>query len=242
MGYFFLEKTGINDVQFTVGSGQSGPKKICRETDAEAKLRRHINQKKRELQLLMHKVHVLCWISHGNIVNAALNNFGLTKKCLSTFIPSDQCYPKEKTDIIYFEQISKWYKSQMALKDQAIYPTLKKLPPIATSLALQIDSRQAICKRDFVLIFIILLRSIGIQCRLIINLPVVPIKPLQKDLCMALNENKKKTTKHSDTEIKTKAETKDKVNNHNNIEKSKLSSTSLKDKIKVHMDNVSNVK
>lgn len=174
----------------------------------------------------MHKVHILCWISHGNIVNTALNNFGLTKKCLSTFIPSAQCYPKDKTDVTYFEQISKWYKSQMALKEQTIYPTLKKLPPIATSLALQIDSRQAICKRDFVLIFVILLRSIGIQCRLIINLPVVPMKPPQKDLCSASIADKKPPTRHDDTELKSKPTKNQNIGKRKVVKKSSPSTSS----------------
>lgn len=218
---FISEKTVAKGVQFTVGHSDI-PKKVCRETDAEAKLRRQINQRKRELQLLMHKVHILCWIGHGNIVNATLNNFHLTKMCLAKFIPSPQCYPKERTDITYFEQISKWYKTQMALKDQRALPKLKKLPPLSTSLALQIDRKQAICKRDFVLIFIILLRSIGIQCRMIINLPVVPIKPPQKDLCLAANDQTVEHTK------KTKSKTK---STSNDLDAKPSTSATLKEKL-----------
>lgn len=65
----------------------------------------------------------------------------------------------------------------------------------------------AICKKDFVFIFIILLRSLGIQCRLVINLATVPIRPLAKDLCV-ISTKVADEPKSSDNAKKVKKSTK----------------------------------
>lgn len=158
------------------------PKVDRTQENIEASIKRKLNRQKKDAQAIMHKVHVLCWIGHGNYLNKCLNDIRLMQMCLS-FMPSQDCYPKDRTNIDYFEQISKWYRSKMGLKSDKKNVTLKKLPPLAVSLALQIQSKTAICKKDYVLIFIILLRAIGIQCRLVVNLVTVPIRPAQSELC-----------------------------------------------------------
>lgn len=48
------------------------------------------------------------------------------------------------------------------------------LPSIEQQLALQIQPKIARSKDDFVFIFVVILRSIGIQCRLVVNLVTLP--------------------------------------------------------------------
>lgn len=147
----------------------------------QACLKRKMNRRIKEKQILKHKTHLLCWIAHANRVNRKLNNTVLMQMCLN-LLPSKESYPKGKVSIPYLESIAKWYKTKMALKSDNEYCNFKPLPPLTTSLALQIKKLGAICKRDFVFIFIILLRAIGIHCRLVINLPLIPIRPPQSDL------------------------------------------------------------
>lgn len=166
--------------------------------ELEAQLKRALNRRKKDTQLLMHKVHILCCIGHGNYVNRVLNNAQLMQQCLK-FMPSKFTYPKERTDRTYFEQISKWYASQMKLAPgAAVDAPLSRMPALPISLALQLRSQVAISKKSFVLMFVLLLRAIGVQCRLVINLVTVPMRPAASEMCsIALKEETKSSIKSS---------------------------------------------
>lgn len=164
-------------------------------------MKRKFNKIRKDHQVCLHKTNLLCWIAHGNLLNQILNDPLLMAQCLS-LMPSAMSYPTEKTNVTYFKQISTWYKGLITVKDQSQYPVIKKRPPLATSLGLQIKSKTAICKRDYILIFIILLRALGIQCRLVMNLVNNPLRPNQSDLCSLSTKTAKKTSDSIDKKEK----------------------------------------
>lgn len=162
--------------------GELQPKKPNRnQLEMAAQIKRTINRRKKELQVLLHKTHLLCWIAHGNHTNRILNSPHLMSMCLK-FMPSKYTYPKSKTDRSYFEQIIKWYGQQMRLDRPTPDAKLSRLPPLAVSLALQLRSKVALCQKSYVLMFAILLRAIGVQCRLVLNLAAMPLRPPQSEL------------------------------------------------------------
>ncbi|XP_053696724.1 DNA repair protein complementing XP-C cells homolog [Sabethes cyaneus] len=187
------------DVQITLSQETSAvqKKKQPGEFDMEACIKRVINRDKRENQIVLHKVNVLMAISHGNFVNAALNNTKLLALAL-TMIPSQKCYPKNRTNLAYFEQIVKFYRQVVDLKDKRMHCRFKKLPSLETSLRLQMLTKAAICKRDYILIFIILLRAIGVQCRLVMSLVVAPKKLPQSELFQSSTAKAKNPDKQVD--------------------------------------------
>lgn len=146
-------------------------------------MKRKLNRKKKEFQMRLHKCSVAVWISHGNFVNRKLNDSNLMAGALALLPKNDNhCYPTEQTDIDYFQQITKWFKSAIKLRNTDMYCTLKQRPPIMMSLALQMKFKAAICRRDYVLIFVILLRAIGVQCRMVQSLVCAPILPPKSEL------------------------------------------------------------
>lgn len=173
----------IKDIQITVGNeavrGMSREQK--RAIDLEACLKRRLNRDIKEKQVFLHKTAVLCWIAHGNYINRVLNNMKLMEMCLK-LLPSKNAYPKGDTDIKYYNMVTEWFNSVFDLKSQKQYCELKRLPPKTLSLALQIQSKKIISKCDFVMLFVTMLRSLGLQCRLVINFAVPPLRPPQKDL------------------------------------------------------------
>ena len=60
-------------------------KKKC--FDMEAHLQRRIHRVRRELQILIHKVQLFCWIAHIQYINSVMNSVILMAQCLS-LIPS----------------------------------------------------------------------------------------------------------------------------------------------------------
>lgn len=173
----------VRDVQITVG-GEVLPRKAKRSTqdELELALKRRMNRRKREVQSTMHKVHVMAWIGYGNYANRVLNNLSLMNSALK-LLPSKQSYPDGPSSEKYFESLVKWYKTKVALKSQKTYADLSRLPPLPTSLALQIRGSHAICYKDYVLIFVSLIRGMGQQCRLVMNFQTVAKKPAQSELC-----------------------------------------------------------
>ncbi|KAL1392867.1 hypothetical protein pipiens_012160 [Culex pipiens pipiens] len=177
------ERRPQGDVEITVDVGPSEvkKKKRCNEFDVEACIKRIVNRDRRENQLVLHKVNVLMAIGQGNYINTSLNSTKLLSIALS-LIPSQKCYPKDRTSIEYFEQITKYFRQIVDLKDKRMFHRYRKVPDLETALRLQMLTKTANCRRDYVLIFIILLRAIGVQCRLVISLVVAPKKAPQSEV------------------------------------------------------------
>lgn len=173
----------IKDIQITVGG--STVRDMSRDKrkviDLEACLKRRLNRDIKENQIFLHKASTLGWIGHGNYMNRILNDMSLMEMCLK-LLPSKNAYPDGDTDIQYFKAITAWFHELFKLKSKNLYCDLKGIQSKVMSLQLQLRSKQVICKCDYILLFVSMLRSIGIQCRLVINLAVLPLRPPQKDL------------------------------------------------------------
>lgn len=157
--------------------------------DLVAAMKRRLNRIKKENQVFIHKVHLLCWIAHGNYVNTAVNNEKFLGLALS-LIPSEQCYPADRTDLGYLEQILNWYRKTIQLldqKDDAKYD-------LEQQLHIDISKKQASNKRILVFIFICILRALGIQVRLVMSLLPLPLRPPSSELCsLSTKKDEKKS-------------------------------------------------
>lgn len=180
-----------HDIQITVGTeitrGMSREKKKA--LDLEACLKRRLNRDIKENQVFLHKCSFLGWMAHGNYVNRIVNNSSLMKMCLKHF-PSKDAYPNGDTELKYFVSFTKWFHTFFELKSKQMHCNFRPLPPKLNSLALQIRAKQAISKHDYVLIYATMLRAIGVQCRVVINMPVAPLRPRQDDLFVVSSKPK----------------------------------------------------
>jgi hypothetical protein len=147
--------------------------------DLLAAIKRRINRVRKENQVLIHKVHLLCWIAHGNHVSAAINSENVLAMALS-LVPSQQLYPPERADLKYLEQLLKWYWKTIVV-DEETRPrdTDKSLSEI---LEEQIVEKEAYNRRMFVFIFVAIVRSLGIQCRVVLSFQVEPLRPPSSEL------------------------------------------------------------
>lgn len=172
-------------------------------------------------------------------MNSRLNDMDLMKSALK-LLPKNknQCYPRDKTDVDYFKQITAYFKQEMKLRNTEMYcDRLKNRPPLMMSLALQMKFKAAICRRDYVLIYITLLRAIGIQCRMVQSVVADP-KICPKTELISLSKKKepapaKKVVKSSTNKKKS---TKEKIkipqlDGGDDIEPSKRKTRSSKNKI-----------
>lgn len=183
--FFSSEKNNddkTKDVEIAINSGKKILKNSNRLTQFEGVIKNKLNKRKRNSQQILHKVNLLCLIGYGNHINDTINHPKLMEMC-RTLLPSYE--PKHinaKINLKHLKQLLIEYHKNMKLKEKTMNPKLKKLPPLATSLAIQINDKKAICIRDYVLIFIILLRAYGVQCRFVMNLNTIPIRPKNSEL------------------------------------------------------------
>lgn len=188
-------------------------------------VKRRMNRIKKENQVYMHKVHLLCWIAHGNYVNTTLNSEKLLGVSLS-LIPSENCYPPERADLSYLEQITSWYRKIIKVVEK----TSDRVPTISLEriLQTQFSKKVANSNKNFVLMFICILRALGLQCRLILSLRCLPLKPPASELCSLSTKNNENEASTSSKNDNKKLTDKNKVSK--SYSKDKHNSTSKEDK------------
>lgn len=122
-------------------------------------------------------------------------------------LPSKNAYPKGDTDIKYYSMFTDWFHQLVELKSDKLYSGLKGISKKRISLALQLQTKKIISKSDYVQLFVIMLRSIGVQCRLVINFAVPSLKPPKKDLFVISTKPKEAENEAKPNEDKNKKDT-----------------------------------
>ncbi|XP_066149053.1 DNA repair protein complementing XP-C cells homolog [Euwallacea fornicatus] len=145
--------------------------------DLLAAMKRRLNRIRKENQILVHKVHLLCWIAHGNYVNSVINSTEILAAALS-LMPSEQSFPSERIDLTYLEKIVAWFKKSQNNLDKAAPENMD----LKQCLQDQMKNKEAYNKKMLALIFVAILRSFGVQTRLVLSLQVEPLRPPAADL------------------------------------------------------------
>ncbi|XP_055609356.1 DNA repair protein complementing XP-C cells homolog [Uranotaenia lowii] len=159
-------------VQITIKfeSAEKG-KKVKKKVDLMTAIKRLMNREKRQNQIHLHKVSILCWIGHGTFLNRTILNPSLAQLATKKLLPSASCRPKGLTNLLYFEQITRYFKKVIKLKNNVMYfRSATKMPPLLATLKYQLIQRAAFSKRDYILLYVIMLRSLNIHCRLVMSL------------------------------------------------------------------------
>ncbi|XP_049766062.1 DNA repair protein complementing XP-C cells homolog isoform X2 [Schistocerca cancellata] len=175
-------------------------KKKKKGVDVAAYVRRQINRVRRHIQILMHKAHLLCWVAHGNYVNNILNSEMLMALSLS-LVPSKYCYTDRDIDLANLKRIVQWFSKTVAVQEN-----VDDKEDLFISLQAQFQKKATKSRKDMVLMFVCVLRSLGINTRLVISLQPLPLKPPRSEIS---NLTSKKTTskgKKIKGELKKKAQ------------------------------------
>ncbi|CAG0888199.1 unnamed protein product, partial [Darwinula stevensoni] len=166
--------------------------------DMEAYIKRKIARVKREIQLLVHKVHILCLIAHMQHLNSLVNDTDLLGLAISV-IPSTS-YPKKHADLKYLEMLLKWFREKFPIleSDEKCLNSGKDLPRLVRVF----QEHNIRNPNDLVLVFVAVVRSVGLDCRLIMSLTPLPLKPPSESsgtpLLSAENRSQEKSKKKED--------------------------------------------
>ncbi|XP_053659812.1 DNA repair protein complementing XP-C cells homolog [Anopheles marshallii] len=160
--------------------------------DVLTALKRFMNREKRNSQSHVHKVALLCWIGHGTHVNNALRKPSLMRFAQKKLLPgvmgqaSKVSRPNGLTNLRYFQELTRYYRRTVTLKDDTMFYRQRQHPPLDKFLIFAIAKKVTYCRRDYILLFVLMLRILGVHARLIIS-PPVPPKQLPSDQLYRMN-------------------------------------------------------
>ncbi|KAL9915199.1 DNA repair protein complementing XP-C cells homolog isoform 1-T1 [Glossina fuscipes fuscipes] len=194
-------QTGNLEIHVALPSRSCGEKKKTQQ-DLELALKRKLNRDRKDRQLLMHKASLLCRFARCYFYNRLLNDNTLMQIALK-LLPNKNAYPPQKgTEIKYYQSLMTWFKTVIKLVSQNLYPEKIAVTKskVRRDIIRQLKRKEALCKQDMIFMFVVLLRGMGMQCRLIFNMQPLPLKPPQSDLIpIKLIQNDKKPDKMQDS-------------------------------------------
>lgn len=198
-----IPKEGV-EITLNVTDSWKYQKRKKREIDIMDIIRRGVNRFRKSVQIELHKVHLLCLLAHGLHVNNLLLNEILLALMFS-HIPVDFNTLK----MITKDDISKlitWYKEYFNY-DLNFETSAEN---IKNSLEETIKNRKIINKRDYNIVFILLVRSLGLKARLCLSLYPLPIRSDN----LLQNKNKKQLNNSKNENCKNNLEKNDNKSEH----------------------------
>ena len=149
----------------------------------EAIIRREMNRQIREYQEDLHKVSLLCLIGVGLAYNTVLRSESVLSLALST-LPSQHSYPPQHLDLSYMEMFLKWFRKIFKAEIVAAIPENDLMLPaeMEGKLTEQLQKKEAKSYNYLVCLFVVILRSLGVDARLVWSLKPCTLKPDSKDL------------------------------------------------------------
>lgn len=152
--------------------------------DLEAELIKKMNRRLRSCQLFIHKVGLLGWLAHGFHLNCQANNPEVLAIAMS-LVPQ-KSYPKGRIDLKYLESFTKWFKNLIKLEfNRENIAITKEL------ITKRLSDKKVHNYRELVLLYVCVLRSMGLNCRLVISLYPPAMKP-SADQCFMSRKQKEK--------------------------------------------------
>lgn len=190
---------------------KTGSKK---ETDITALLRRKLKAN----QIIIEKAARLCWLAYGFHLNRQANDpeiMALTISLIST-----NNYPKDSFNLTYLAKFTKWFRNMFTIESSDSEVIINK-----ETLLKRIAEKKIFNYKELVILYVAILRGIGLHCRLIVSLNP-PLVKAYNDLLPKINtvqkndkieEEPKGTKKRTESSKKGKNPKKKDTKNNNNI-------------------------
>ncbi|XP_044068320.1 DNA repair protein complementing XP-C cells [Siniperca chuatsi] len=148
-------------------------KKQKRHAEFETYLRRMMNRYKKDQLIDTHKVHLMCLIASGMFRNRLCSEPDLLAITLSLLPTHFSMVAKEYIDQNYLSGLLKWFRATFTLN-----PSLfcEERPDPWALLERRLASLSARNHQEMTHLFLLVLRSLQLFCRLVLSLQPIPLK------------------------------------------------------------------
>ncbi|KAM6930123.1 DNA repair protein complementing XP-C cells [Lycodopsis pacificus] len=149
-------------------------KKQKRKAEFETYMRRMVNRYKKDVLIDTHKVHVMCLIASGIFRGRLCCEPDLLAITLSLLPTHFSMVAKERIDQNYLSGLHKWFRSTFTLN-----PCLpcEEHQNLRALLERRLASLSARNHQEMTYLFLLVLRSLQLFCRLVLSLQPIPLKP-----------------------------------------------------------------
>ncbi|KAL6267848.1 hypothetical protein P5V15_000920 [Pogonomyrmex californicus] len=172
-----------------------------KESDLTALLRRKLKAN----QIIIEKAARLCWLAYGFHLNHQANDPEIMATVVSLI--STKNYPKDSFDLEYLTKFTKWFKNIFTIESSDNEVIIDKI-----TLLKRIAEKKIYNYRELVILYVAILRGIGLHCRLVVSLNPPLVKTynelLPKTNTVKKNDKIKEETKETEKIEKTKASSK----------------------------------
>uniref|UniRef100_A0A8C6SDB3 Xeroderma pigmentosum, complementation group C n=1 Tax=Neogobius melanostomus TaxID=47308 RepID=A0A8C6SDB3_9GOBI len=149
-------------------------KRKKQQAEMETYLRRMMNRYKKDALIDTHKVHLLCLVASAQFHNSVCCEPDLLAITLSLLPAHFGNVAKERIDQNYLSGLHKWFKATVTLNPSlpcADHPNARSL------LERRLASLSAKNHQEMTYLFLLVLRSLQLFCRLVLSLQPLPFKP-----------------------------------------------------------------
>jgi len=136
-----------------------------KESDLAAILRRKLKAN----QIIIEKAARLCWLVYGFYLNRQANDTETMATTVSLI--STKNYPNDSFDLAYLAKFTKWFRNLFTVESNHEQVVINK-----ETLLKRIEERKIYDYRELVILYVAILRGIGLHCRLIVSLNPPPVK------------------------------------------------------------------
>ncbi|XP_068187390.1 DNA repair protein complementing XP-C cells [Antennarius striatus] len=149
-------------------------KKKKRQAEFETYLRRMVNRYKKDLLVDTHKVHLMCLIASGMFRNRLCSEPDLLAITLSLLPTHFALVSKERINQNYLSGLLKWFRATFTINPSLPY---EESPDLRALMERRLASLSARNHQEMTHLFLLVLRSLQLFCRLVLSLQPVPLKP-----------------------------------------------------------------
>eukprot|EP00066_Takifugu_rubripes_P030839 XP_011620105.1 PREDICTED: DNA repair protein complementing XP-C cells isoform X2 [Takifugu rubripes] len=144
-----------------------------RKAEWETYVRRMVNRYKKDLLVDIHKVHLMCLIASGMFRNRVCSEPDLLAITLSLLPTHFSMVAKERIDQNYLSGLLKWFRATFTLNPSL---TCDQQTDPQALLERRLASLSARNHEEMTHLFLLVLRSLQLLCRLIFSLQPIPLK------------------------------------------------------------------
>ncbi|KAG9336049.1 hypothetical protein JZ751_003315 [Albula glossodonta] len=145
-----------------------------REAEFETYLRRMMNRFNKDVLVDTHKVHLLCLVANGIFRNRLCSEPDLLAIGLSVLPTHFTVVTPEQADDSFLCRLLKWFQATFSLAPDL--PQMQGDSPCA-ALERRFETLSARSHQEMTHLFLVILRSLQLFCRLVLSLHPIPLKP-----------------------------------------------------------------
>ncbi|XP_069100895.1 DNA repair protein complementing XP-C cells-like [Argopecten irradians] len=163
-------------VEITIDAPELFKKRKKKQFDWKQYVQRQINRFQKGVREDIHKVHLLCLLVRGMYLNNLCNCPQLTAQAISIAPKEFSSRCPENITMATLSRMVQWFKSLISITDGQ-----SETEQMECALQNDFEEKKANNMLEFVLLFVILLRSLGLDIRLVMSLQPVSAKPVKDD-------------------------------------------------------------